>query len=49
MLHVIRMVRDIFDHVFEHVVARKHGVKLAGLVIPLKKNGLFLKNNAETC
>ena len=41
MFHVIRVMGDIFDHVFEQVVAGKNWVKLAGFVITLKINEDF--------
>ena len=36
VFHIIRVMSDIFDHVFEQVVAREYGVELARLIIGLK-------------
>ena len=36
VFHIIWMMSDIFDHVFEQVVAREYGVELAGFIIGLK-------------
>ena len=37
VFHIIRMVSDVFDHVFQDIVAREHGVELAFTIVILKK------------
>lgn len=40
VFHIIWVVGHIFDHVLEQVVARKYGVKLAGIIMTLKWESL---------
>ena len=36
VFYVVRMVCDVFDHVFQDIVAREHGVELALTIVILK-------------
>ncbi len=37
VLHVVRMVRDLLDHVLQQVVPRKHRVQLAVFILILER------------
>ena len=35
MFHIVRMMCDIFDHLFEQVISWKYRVDLAGVIVTL--------------
>ena len=43
VLHVVRVVRDLLDHVLEEVVAREDRVQLAVRVLVLEDKKLYFK------